>query len=318
LGATGEDYVGSGNQLSPNGNPDWHIQLHGLRGSPTTVRITSNTGIWESPFNGANWVILPQYSGANADLWFEPWPSQSFHVQVWYSDGSTDEADAGSSTAPPNTGAFKAFFLGVTGQDFVGEGNQLSPNGNPDWHIQLQGLRGIPTAVRITSDNGLWEGPFNGTNWVILPQYDAAGNADLWFEPWASPSFHVTVWYSDGSTDEADVASSTGVSTTSTLKAFYLGVTGQDYVGSWGQLSPNGNPDWHIQLHGLRGTPTTVRITSAVGGVWESPFSGEYWVNLPQYDGAGNADLWFEPWASPTFHVTVWYSDGSTDESNAL
>jgi PKD domain len=112
----------------------------------------------------------------------------------------------------PTTSAFSVVYLGVTGEDLVG--SQLSPNGNPDWHIQLRGLRGIPTTVRIMSDTGLWESPFNGSNWVILPQYDSAGNADLWFEPWVSQSFHVKVWYSDGSTDEADAAG-TGVTLSS-------------------------------------------------------------------------------------------------------
>jgi hypothetical protein len=107
---------------------------------------------------------------------------------------------------PPPPSAFSATFLGVTGGDFVGEGGQLSPNGNPDWHIQLQGLRATPTTVRITSNTGgIWEIPYNAAgNWVILPQYAAGGNADLWYEPWPSQSFHVTVWYSDGSTDETD------------------------------------------------------------------------------------------------------------------
>src|SRR4030095_1325748 len=95
-------------------------------------------------------------------------------------------------TSTPTTSAFSVVYLGVTGEDLVG--SQLSPNGNPDWHIQLRGLRGIPTTVRIMSDTGLWESPFNGSNWVILPQYDSAGNADLWFEPWVSQSFHVKVW----------------------------------------------------------------------------------------------------------------------------
>jgi len=218
---------------------------------------------------------------------------------------------------PPTPGGFNAVYLGVTGQDYVGTGNQLSPNGNPDWHIQLRGLRGIPTTVRITSNTGgIWESPYNGSNWVILPQYDAAGNADLWFEPWSSQSFRVTVWYSDGSSDSAD-ASGTGVPSPSTFNAFYLGVTGQDYVGTGNQLSPNGNPDLHIQLQGLRGTPTTVRITSDTGGIWQSPFNGSNWVILPQYGAAGSADLWFEPWPSQSFHVTVWYSDGSYDESDA-
>ena len=96
-------------------------------------------------------------------------------------------------------------------------------------------------------------------------------------------------------------------------------MTGEDYVGGGNQLSPNGNPDWHIQLQGLRGIPTTVRITSAVGGVWESPWNAlGYWVILTEYDSAGNANLWFEPWSTQSFHVTVWYSDGSTDESDVL
>jgi fibronectin type 3 domain-containing protein len=117
-----------------------------------------------------------------------------------------------STPSTPTTSAFSVVYLGVTGEDLVG--SQLSPNGNPDWHIQLRGLRGIPTTVRITSDTGLWESPFNGSNWVILPQYDSAGNADLWFEPWVSQGFHVKVWYSDGSTDEADAAG-TGVTLSS-------------------------------------------------------------------------------------------------------
>ena len=105
---------------------------------------------------------------------------------------------------------------------------------------------------------------------------------------------------------------------TSAFSVVYLNVTGEDLVGSEGQLSPNGNPDWHIQLHGLRGIPTTVRITSDTGGIWETPYNASgNWVILPRYDSAGNADLWFEPWASQSFHVKVWYSDRSTDEADA-
>jgi len=117
LGATGEDHVGPDGQLTPNGVPDWHIQLQGLRGTPTKVQITSNTGgVWQSPYNGVNWVIYPQYGlFGTGDLWYEPWPSATFHVKVWYSDLSTDEVDA---TTPTST--FKAFYLGVTGEDYVG------------------------------------------------------------------------------------------------------------------------------------------------------------------------------------------------------
>jgi fibronectin type 3 domain-containing protein len=114
------------------------------------------------------------------------------------------------------------------------------------------------------------------------------------------------------------VRTSTLSTPTSAFSVVYLNVTGEDLVGSEGQLSPNGNPDWHIQLHGLRGIPTTVRITSDTGGIWETPYNAfGNWVILPQYDSAGNADLWFEPWVSQSFHVKVWYSDRSTDEADA-
>jgi subtilisin family serine protease len=312
LGATGPDYVGSG-QLSPDGVPDWQIQLQGLRGTPIKIRITSSIGgVWETPFNGANSVIYAQYgSSGTGDLWFEPWSIPGFHVKVWYSDSTTDETDATSS---PTTSPLKASFLGATGPDFVGSA-QLSPDGVSDWHIQLQGLRGTPTKVRITSSvGGVWETPFNGANSVIYPQYGSSGTGDLWFEPWSIPGFHVKVWYSDSTTDEADASNSV---TTSTLKASYLGATGPDYVGS-AQFGPDGVSDWHIQLQGLRDTPIKVRITSSVGGIWESPFNGANSVIYAQYGPSGTGDLWFEPWSIPGFHVKVWYSDSTTDETDAI
>ena len=367
LGVTGQDYVGTGDRPAANGNPDWHIQLQGLREAPTRVRITSDTGgMWEAPFTGTCWLVLSEYgSTGNADLWFEPASGNGFHVKVWYSDGSTVEADAASSVsstpssggsasagggsssssgssgssspAPPsaNPGPLKAFYLGVTGQDYVGTSDRPAANGNPDWHIQLQGLRGAPTRVRITSDTGgMWEAPFAGTCWIVLAEYGATGNADVWFEPASGQSFHVKVWYSDGSTSEADAASggsataSSGSSGSSSsaqpsanagpLRAFYLGVTGQDYVGTAERPGANNNPDWHIQLQGLKGTPTRVQVTSNAGGLWEAPFTGMSWIVLFENGATGNADLWFEPASGQRFHVKVWYSDGSTDEVDTI
>jgi hypothetical protein len=105
------------------------------------------------------------------------------------------------------TSTLKASFIGATGEDYVGMLNQLTADGVPDWHIQLQGLRGIPVKVRITSTaGGAWEVPYNGSNWIIFAQYGSSGTGDLWFDPWSSPGFHVKVWYSDSTTDEADVS----------------------------------------------------------------------------------------------------------------
>jgi subtilisin family serine protease len=293
---TDQDRVGPA-QIAPSGIGDWRMKLEGLRSTPVRIQISSAVGgVWESPFNGTNWLILPQYDGAgNADLWFEPW-------------SSTDEIDA-IAGAPPT--GLKATFLGATGGDHVGPG-QVAPSGVADWRIQLQGLRSIPVTIRISSlVGGVWESPFNGVNWLILPQYDGAGNAELWFEPWSAPNFHVKVWYTDGSTDEVDA---TGPATP-TFAVRFLGFTGEDLVGPL-SVGPSGTSDWRMKLEGLRSAPVKVRISSIVGGVWESPFNGTNWVILPQYDGVGNADLWFEPWSIPGFHVTVWYSDGTTDEGD--
>jgi len=105
LGVTGQDYVGPQGQTTANGVPDWHIRVQQLKSNPVRIRITSTPGgIWEFPFNNANWIILSQFDGStNADLWIEPWSTPGFHVKVWYADGSTSEADATDSSggAPP-------------------------------------------------------------------------------------------------------------------------------------------------------------------------------------------------------------------------
>jgi chitinase len=316
----GQDVVGTMSSAA-DGTADWHIQLQGLRGTPTRVQITgSSTGVWEAPANGKNWVIGTQYAGnGTGDLSFEPWSNPGgFHVKVWYPDSSTDEVDASSGGGSGGGGggassSLKATYTGSTGQDVTGPWG--SPNGTADWRIQLQGLRGTPTRVQITgSSTGVWEAPYNGTNWVVSAQYAGNGTGDLWFEPWSTPSgFHVKVWYSDSSTDEADATSGGG---STSLKATYMGSAGQDVVGPWG--SPNGTADWHIQLQGLRATPARVQVTGFPTGLWEAPFNGTNWVVANQFPGNGTGDLWIEPWSTPTgFHVKVWYPDSSTDEVDA-
>jgi hypothetical protein len=137
----------------------------------------------------------------------------TYTLRVTVSDGQLSSTadvvvtvNANNQGSGQASGPLKATFLGMTGQDYVGPVGQLSADGVPDWHIQLQGLRGIPIRVQITSTaGGVWEAPFN-RYWVIFTQYGASGTGDLWFEPSATPGFHVKVWYSDSTTDEADVS----------------------------------------------------------------------------------------------------------------
>src|SRR5262249_23609403 len=86
------DAVGK-TSVSPDGQPDSRIHLTGLRSSPTAVSITSDTGgTWNFPYDGSHWLAgLFSYSAGSADLLFSQLPSNKYHVQVSYNDGTSDE-----------------------------------------------------------------------------------------------------------------------------------------------------------------------------------------------------------------------------------
>jgi len=104
------------------------------------------------------------------NIWFEPWPSTLFKVTVWYPDGSFADVIAGGT--PSSTG-FKATNMGVTGEDFVGQGGDLKANGTPDQHFYLEGMKQAPVKIQVLGfeQNGIWEQPYNGNNWVIYSQF---------------------------------------------------------------------------------------------------------------------------------------------------
>src|SRR2546421_154989 len=180
----GADMV-SQTSVSSDGQPDFHIALGGLRSAPAQITVTSDTGgIWSTPLNGVNWVVgLFNATGANGDLYFAQFTSNKLHVQVKYSDGTIDETDAANSTLSAN-------FVGV-GSDVVGQ-TVLSPDGQPDFHIALGGLRSAPTQIRVISDTGgIWNTPFNGVNWVVGLSNATGAKGDLYFAQFASSKFHV-------------------------------------------------------------------------------------------------------------------------------
>jgi uncharacterized protein (DUF1800 family) len=306
---SGPDVVSPGS-LSPDGRPDFDIKVTGLRSMPTQIRIHSDTnGLWESPFNGTNWIIgLPNYSNGAGDLYFSQFPSNTFTLEVRYADGTGDQA---AVSAPPST--LTAAFAGV-GSDVVSPAS-LSPDGQPDFDIKVSGLRSIPAQIRILSDsNGVWETPFNGANWIIgLPNY-SNGAGDLYFSQFPSSNFTLQVRYADGSSDQTTVAMPPPPP--STLAASLIGI-GYDRVSEI-TLSPDGRPDFNIRLTGLRSVPTQVQITSDTSGIWVSPFNGGNWTIGMSAVGGGSADLYFSQYASNTFRVHVVYADGSSDQANAL
>ena len=82
--------------LTPDGEPDNHLVLTGLKAKAITkVRITDTAGgIWEFPYNGMNWNILLGPNGAGgADVWWSVFvAATTFTIAVTYADGSTDTA----------------------------------------------------------------------------------------------------------------------------------------------------------------------------------------------------------------------------------
>jgi List-Bact-rpt repeat protein len=144
--------------------------------------------------------------------------SSSVEGNVWYrhvlfgsqplkdpTSGLVLVPDGGTPPPDPYPSTLTASYLGVTGEDKVGEMNQTTPNGIHDLHISVAGLRSAPIRVRITHTGGpgTWETPFNGSNWIISAT-TTVPTANYWYEPYAVSQAHVKVWYADGSTDEVD------------------------------------------------------------------------------------------------------------------
>jgi uncharacterized protein (DUF1800 family) len=295
--------------LVPDGEPDFRITFDGLRGTPTSITVTSETGVWSIPFNSQNWIIqVTNQTSSSADIYFSQWPSSQFHVYVGYGDGSSDQADAIPSSIPSS---LTATYRGV-GADVVGT-TSFSPDGLPDYWISLGGLRGPVAQMEIMSDNyGLWHTPFNGGNWVIATTNANGATADIYFAVWTASQFKVRVWYTDGSTDEADAAIP---SRPSTLTATFRG-TGPDVISPLA-IVPDGSPDFRISLGGLRGTPSQISITSETG-FWHVPFNGTNWIIRFSSQSSSTAELNFSQWPSQNFKVRVVYPDSSSDEASSV
>lgn len=297
--------------LTPDNKPDFNIKVTGLRSVPTSIKILSDTGgIWHVPFNGVNWVIaLTNYSNGNGNLHFSQFTSNKFSLQVTYADGSTDQADV---TSPPSPSSLRADFLGV-GPDVVSE-HSPSPDTRPDFNIQVSGLRSVPVEMQILSDtNGVWKMPYNGFNWVIgLNNYNN-GSGNLHFSRYNSNTFKLQVRYSDGSIDQTDVTNQ-APPPPSTLKANFQGI-GPDLVNEH-VLTPDGRPDFNIQVSGLRSVPVEMQILSDTNGIWKMPYNGTNWVIALTNYSSGNGNLHFSRFNSNTFKLQVAYADGTTDQTD--
>ena len=76
-----------------------------MRATPTQIRVTATDtsgGVWSTPFDGAHWLVaLANQNGSTADIYIGQWPTTTFHVQVGYGDGTTDQTDVVNQAPNP-------------------------------------------------------------------------------------------------------------------------------------------------------------------------------------------------------------------------
>jgi uncharacterized protein (DUF1800 family) len=221
---------------------------------------------------------------------------------------------AGPARSAAQTSTLTATFHGL-GADLTSP-YEFIPDGLRDYHISLDGLRGTPAEISVTSDpDGLWTTPFDSASWMVLVIAQSSSAADIHFSEWPGSNFRVRVRYADGTVDQAD-ARPAGPLPTSSLKAVFHGAA-NDVVSPLA-LAPDGLPDYRISLDGLRESPAFIEVTSPPYGVWRAPLDpGGYWeVFLMNFSGAAG-DLYFSQWPGSNFRVRVQYSDGSSDTADA-
>ena len=135
---------------------------------------------------------LPAESGAPGALVQEPPPPPP-------TPSPPVQKPPGTVATPPRPlGAPRAAFLGQTGEDLVGPGNQMTANGVRDLHVRVDNLPVMPTAYSVVGDgNTRWAWPYNGSQWVVVGR-PSGTTLDLFFEPYPATRFRVVLTFPDG------------------------------------------------------------------------------------------------------------------------
>ena len=226
IGQDGQDLVGPSSSLGGDGVQDIHVALSGLPASRTVTFIDVQGlggGEWEydGPYGPWAAALTRATSSTTADLYVEPSQVETgrpFNVSVTYDDGSKDSTWFTGGAADPNlrmpSASAKLAWIGQDGQDRVGTGVGVGPDGIQDVHLGLSNLSpGIAiTDVTIRSSAGSsWDFGTNPSGFATAAlDRNAADStrADLYLQPVADPSgqtLTATITYSNGKTDQASV-----------------------------------------------------------------------------------------------------------------
>jgi hypothetical protein len=160
-----------------------------------------------------------------------------------------------------------------------------------------------------------------GTTKSVVEHYVAATSYTI---PITTPTgtYEARLFANDSLTllaTSAPITVSTGTASPSptlhpTMTARLLGQTGEDLVGTYSQ-GADGIKDVHLQLSGVSGTISGVRITGpGLDGIWETPANGQNWiVGIKPQSNSSVVDLYIDFYKPITsYNLTVTFSDGAT------
>lgn len=184
----GADKVGPGNNLTPDGHPDWVIHLSGLKSPPTRIVISEGVGSkWETPVNVNYWNLLAIVTVPTAELYFAPATpiTGAFRVAVTYADGTTAAALTQAASPSPTATPAPSVSPTPTPMPPAAGGKELSLIWTEPSDTSVTGYMAlIGNASRdysIAQDmgkkaNGKINLPGAGKSYVALASYNAAGD----------------------------------------------------------------------------------------------------------------------------------------------
>ncbi len=326
IGQDGQDFVSPNNRHEPSDVQDVHIALGNLdpKREITYIDILAVGGEhaqWEYNVQSFAWKIelKRQKGAAKADLYIEPgnWEgARSYNMTIRYDDGQEHKlvlrGQKVNSSLRTAKAAMKAKWMGQDGQDAVGPGPEVGPDGLQDARLRLAGVSTkVPIkAVRIDGPDGAkWE---SGVNPQLLPITEywsdpkTPGEGDLYFHPSSDLDgklLKIRILYTNDTVDTATVKAGrcdpklrmpelvTPKVHMTAVTARWLGQDGQDVTGPG---------DVHVALSGLGPLPDLAGavLTDSVRGAWVYEAPGDARVKASA-DWGGAAALALRPGTEP-------------------
>ena len=265
IGQDLHDYVGQAFALGGDGVQDVHVAIDGLPANRAIAWADVQGlggGDWQYQGAPSTWAVAVERPAGSttADFYFAAYQVETgrpYSFVLRYDDGTTDSVWVTGGAVDPNlrmpSAAAKLGWIGQDGQDVVGPGPAVGPDGFQDVHLTLSNLLpAVPiSALTLTSSAGLaWAYGTNpaGLNNALLTRHpDDSTLGDLWIDPigdLAGQTLTASIAYTGGKTDRAAVVAGqtnptlaeppTGdpsPASRSGLTATWVGQDGQDLIG---------------------------------------------------------------------------------------